>query len=443
MTEESLLTLPVLVLKDFALFPHCIAWFTLELMSQTQRQMLEDASTSGTSIFIVKSRSGIVDSLTQADLQRIGTVAKVGPKRTFGNSTRIQVSGVSRGELVDLHPSQEWPTALVRRLRHIPAKDEAGGDALRAAMAPWDEYETLCYDAGIHSGGIQMSPPDVDIEDAATLCDVLANGAQFRIENEKDVKFLDLQPLLDELDPFARFKLFGEFFQAELTRLKNDPEISRTIEIERERRKREEERRAQERAEKIARLAAIAAQPNPTAALASLPAEVLDLPLLPLRDIVMYPCMETSFIVGREASIKAVQQAGDVDNLIFLVVQRNEQIDLPATSDLYQSGVVARVLENRRLPDENLKVTVRGLRTATVLELSNTEGWFRAKVSASSHVEYSAELTSALASVFELLGASSLSVEDRQRLLERWDHNDPRRWISKCLPTIEKAGKDF
>jgi ATP-dependent Lon protease len=158
--------------------------------------------------------------------------------------------------------------------------------------------------------------------------------------------------------------------------------------------------------------------------------------------------METSFIVGREASIKAVQQAGGADSLIFLVVQRNEQIDLPAPSDLYQSGVIARILENRRLPDENLKVTVRGLRTATIVELRNTEGWFRAKVSASSHVEHSAELTSALASVFELLGASSLfellgasslSVEDRQKLLERWDYDDPWRWIAKCLPAIEKA----
>lgn len=310
-------------------------------------------------------------------------------------------------------------------------------------MASWEEYEALCWDAGIHSSGIQMSPADVDAEDPAVLCDVLANGAQFRIENQKDVKFLDLQPLLDELDPLARFKLFGEFFQGELTRLKNDPEISRKIEIERERRKREEERCAQERAEKIARLAAIAAQPNPAAALASLPAETLDLPLMPLRDIIMFPCMETSFIVGREASIKAVQQASGADSLIFLVAQRNEQIDLPAPSDLYQSGVVARIFESRRLPDANLKVTVRGLRTATVFELSNIEGWFRAKVSTSSDVEYSTELTSALASVFELLGASSLSVEDRQKLLERWDHNDPRRWIAKCLLTMEKADKNF
>jgi ATP-dependent Lon protease len=262
--EEHLLTLPVLVLKDFALFPHCIAWFRLELMSQTQRQMLENAFTFNTLIFIVKSRSGVVDVPTQADLHRIGIVATVGPKRTSSNSTRIEVSGASRGELLELQTTPQFPTAQVRHFPHIPAKhDEAALDALKAAMAAWDEYETLCYDAGIHSGGIQMSPPDVDIQDPAVLCDVLANGAQIRIENEKDVKFLDLQSLLDELDPFARFRLFGEFFQAELDRLKSDPELSRKVEIEREKRKREKEQRAQERAEEIDRLAAIAAQPNP------------------------------------------------------------------------------------------------------------------------------------------------------------------------------------
>ena len=62
MTEESLLTLPVLVLKDHALFPHCIARFRLEQMSQMQRQILENASACNTLIFIVKSRSRIVEA---------------------------------------------------------------------------------------------------------------------------------------------------------------------------------------------------------------------------------------------------------------------------------------------------------------------------------------------------------------------------------------------
>jgi ATP-dependent Lon protease len=437
--DEHLLTLPVLVLKDFALFPHCIAWFTLELMSQTQRQMLEHASNLETPIFIVKSRSGLVDASTPADLHRIGTVAKAGPKRTFSNSTRIQVSGASRGELVGLQASQEWPTAKVRRLLHIPAKDETGGEALRAAMSPWEEYETLCWDAGIHSGGIQMSPADVDAEDPAVLCDVLANGAQFRIENQKDVKFLDLQPLLDELDPLARFRLFREFFQGELDRLKNDPEISNKVEIERARRKREEELRAQERAEKIDRLAAIAAQPNPTAAVASLPAETLDLPLLPLRDIVMFPFVQSSFIVGRKRSIDAVEAA--VDDLIFLATQRDSEIEEPASSDMFDIGVVVRIFQNVRLPDGNIKIRVQGLHKASVLEFIRGKGHHRAKLAATGLVENTKELTDALELAADLISTSGISIADRQKLLEIWDSNDPHGWIAKVIPFLrEKSG---
>lgn len=91
------------------------------------------------------------------------------------------------------------------------------------------------------------------------------------------------------------------------------------------------------------------------------------------------------------------------------------------------------------MPDDSLKVTVRGLRTATILEISNAEGWFHARVSASAQVEHPAELASALASTFDLLRASDLTIQDRQDLLEGWDNSDPRGWIGKCLPAMEKV----
>lgn len=439
MTEESLLTLPVLVLKDFALFPHCIMWFHLELMSEAQRQMLENASASNTPIFIIKSRSGVIDAPTQTDLHRIGTIAKAGAKRTLSHAIRIEVSGSSRGELLSLESVQNGSVGQVRLFAHVPAKDETSGNALSAAMAPWNEYETLCYDAGIHSGGVQMSPGDVDIQDFAVLCDVLANGAQFRIENERDVKFLDLQPLLNELDPLARFKLFGEFFQAELARLKSDPELSRKIEIERERRKREEEQNAQERAGKIDRLAAVAAQPNPKAAPASLPVEILDLPLLPLRDTVIFPFMQFSFIVGRERSIQAVEVS--TENLIFLVAQRGEEIEEPGLSDLFGTGTVARIIQNYRLPDGNIKIQVQGLRKAKILRLTGAEGYLRASLQAEAAGEYPIELQEALALAAELLKFSAKRIEGKQQLLESWDGNDPHGWIAHALPFLEeKAG---
>lgn len=415
-------------------------WFQLKLMSETQRQMLENASFSNTPIFIIKSRTGVIDTPTQADLHRIGIVATVGPKRISSNGTRVGVSGASRGELLSLQPTQNESIGQVRLSPHVPAKDEASGNALNAAMTLWEEYETLCYDAGIHSGGLQMSPPDVDIQDLAVLCDVLANGAQFRIENEHDVKFLDLQPLLDELDPLARFKLFGEFFQAELARLKSDPELSHKIEIERERQKREEEQRVQEKAAKINRLTSISTQAKLKDAQASLPTETIDLPLLPLRDIVMFPFMQTSFIVGRKRSIKAVE-AASADNLIFLAAQLNEETEDPEQSELFRTGIVARIIQNFRLQDGNIRLQVQGLRKARILKLTVAEGYLRARLEAETAREYPVELQEALALAAELLKFSGKPIEDRQQLLENWDGNDPHGWIAHALPFFEeKAG---
>jgi ATP-dependent Lon protease len=436
-TEESLLTLPVLVLKDFALFPHCIARFRVEQMSQTQRQMLENASALETPIFIVKSRSGIVDAPTQADLQPIGIVAKAGPKRVAGNRSSIEVSGKSRGELLSLQSTQNGPIGQIRLFPHVSAKGEAALSALGAAMAAWEEYETLGYDAGIHSAGIPMSPPDVDIEDAATLCDVLANGAQIRIENEKDVNFLDLQPLLDELDPLARFKLFGEIFQAELERLKSDPKLSRKIEIEQDRRRQEEERRRRERSEKIAVVAAFSAQPRQIKPSTPLGNEILDLPMLPLRDIVVLPFQQSSFIVGRKRSIEAVEMAS-ADNLIFLAAQRDEQMEEPTQSDLFGTGTVARVVQNFHLPDGNIRLMVQGLGKAKILKLTGTEGYLRASLETEASVEYPSELQEVLALAVELLNSSGISKEDKQQLLESWDGNDPHSWIANTLPLLEE-----
>lgn len=397
--------------------------------------MLENAFSSNTPIFIIKSRSGVIDTPTRSDLHRIGIVARAGPKRTSSNGTRIEVSGASRGELLSLEPAQNGSVGQVRLFPHVPAKDEASGNALKAALALWELYETLCYDAGIHSGGIQMSPPDIDLQDLAVLCDVLANGAQFRIENEHDVKFLDLQSLLDELDPLARFKLFGKFFQAELDRLRSDPELSRKVEIERERRKREEEERARERAAKINRLTAISTQGKLTDAQASLPTETIDLPLLPLRDIVMFPFMQTSFIVGRKRSIEAVEVAS-ADNLIFLATQLSEEIEEPAQSDVFGTGTVARIIQNSHLPDGNIKLQVQGLRKAKILTLTGGEGCLRASLEAEMAREYPVELQEALALAGELLKFSSKPIEDKQQLLESWDSSDPHGWIAKAIPLL-------
>ncbi len=83
-------------------------------------------------------------------------------------------------------------------------------------------------------------------------------------------------------------------------------------------------------------------------------------PLLPLRDIVIFPSMVVPLFVGREKSIKALQEAMKSDKKIALVTQKNSEVDEPESKDLYQYGCLSKVLQLLKLPDGTVKVLVEG-----------------------------------------------------------------------------------
>ena len=83
-------------------------------------------------------------------------------------------------------------------------------------------------------------------------------------------------------------------------------------------------------------------------------------PLLPLRDIVIFPSMVVPLFVGREKSIKALQESMKSDKSIILVTQKNSEIDDPTGKDLYQYGCMSKVLQLLKLPDGTVKVLVEG-----------------------------------------------------------------------------------
>ena len=83
-------------------------------------------------------------------------------------------------------------------------------------------------------------------------------------------------------------------------------------------------------------------------------------PLLPLRDIVIFPSMVVPLFVGREKSIKALQEVMKTDKSIVLVSQKNSEIDDPTSKDLYQYGCLSKVLQLLKLPDGTVKVLVEG-----------------------------------------------------------------------------------
>ncbi len=105
------------------------------------------------------------------------------------------------------------------------------------------------------------------------------------------------------------------------------------------------------------------------------------LPVVPLRDMVVFPHMMAPFIIGREPSVAALEHSLTQSNkTIFLVAQKDPKVDDPMRQDIYDVGVVARVVQNLKLPNGNVKVMVEGLERARLTDLEESEGALFAEV---------------------------------------------------------------
>src|ERR1700675_5124720 len=100
-----------------------------------------------------------------------------------------------------------------------------------------------------------------------------------------------------------------------------------------------------------------------------LAAEALELPLLPLRDVVVCPHMVIPLFVGRPKSIKALETAMESGKSILLVAQKSAAKDEPSPEDLYDIGSIANILQMLKLPDGTVKVLVEGVQRAKVLSI--------------------------------------------------------------------------
>ncbi len=96
-------------------------------------------------------------------------------------------------------------------------------------------------------------------------------------------------------------------------------------------------------------------------------------PLLPLRDIVIFPSMVVPLFVGREKSIKALQEAMKADKSIVLVAQKNSEVDDPVEKDLYSYGCLSKVMQLLKLPDGTVKVLVEGEKRVKIVSIIKKE----------------------------------------------------------------------
>jgi ATP-dependent Lon protease len=104
------------------------------------------------------------------------------------------------------------------------------------------------------------------------------------------------------------------------------------------------------------------------------------LPMMPIRDVVIFPYMMTPFVVGRESSIRALEEALAGDKKIFLATQHDASVDDPKPNEIYQVGTISNIVQSLKLPDGNIKVLVEGIERGKILKVSSDEGHFRVTV---------------------------------------------------------------
>jgi len=200
------------------------------------------------------------------------------------------------------------------------------------------------------------------------------------------------------------------------------------------------------------------------------------LPMMPIRDVVIFPFMMTPFVVGRESSVRALEEALAGDKKIFLATQHDASVDEPRPDEIYNVGTVANIVQSLKLPDGNIKVLVEGVERGKIVSVSDDEGYFRAVVKTASYkVEAGAQLdalTSRVTQLFEqyvklsqnlnyetmiaairvdepgkladTVGANlQLTIEEKQELLEIFDPVDRLTRVAEMLDIeIEKLNVD-
>ena len=141
-------------------------------------------------------------------------------------------------------------------------------------------------------------------------------------------------------------------------------------------------------------------------------------PLLPLRDIVIFPSMVIPLFVGREKSIRALQEVMKSDKSIVLVTQKNSEVDEPESKDLYSYGCLSKVLQLLKLPDGTVKVLVEGEKRVKILKYNdNDEGKFlKCEVEITEDTNISKDL--------ELFALSLIKKYEKLSILNKKDFNN-------------------
>jgi ATP-dependent Lon protease len=200
------------------------------------------------------------------------------------------------------------------------------------------------------------------------------------------------------------------------------------------------------------------------------------LPMMPIRDVVIFPHMMTPFVVGRESSVRALEEALAGDKKIFLATQHDASVDEPRPDEIFAVGTMANIVQSLKQSDGNIKVLVEGVERGKILSVTEDEGYFKATIKTFSYkIETGPQLDALVARVTGLfeqyakisqnvnydtivaavrgddpgkladtVGANlPLAIEEKQELLEIFDPVDRLTRVAEMLDIeIEKLSVD-
>jgi len=197
--------------------------------------------------------------------------------------------------------------------------------------------------------------------------------------------------------------------------------------------------------------------------------EARKLPMMPIRDMVIFPHMMTPFVVGRESSVRALEEALSGDRKIFLATQHDASVDEPNADDIFETGTIGNIVQSVKMPDGNIKVLVEGIERARATEINDTDGFFVATVrTGKTHLDLTSQVEQLMQRVhslfeqyvklqqslnYETMAASvradepakladtiaanlQLSIEEKQQLLEVFD---PEARLAKVADVLDVA----
>ena len=119
--------------------------------------------------------------------------------------------------------------------------------------------------------------------------------------------------------------------------------------------------------------------------------DVRKLPMMPIREMVIFPHMMIPFVVGRESSVRALEEALTGDRKIFLATQHDASVDDPSADDIFETGTIGNIVQSVKMPDGNIKVLVEGVERARAMEVNDEDGFFVATVrTGKTHLEMTA-----------------------------------------------------